>query len=175
MRRPRLRAGFTLVEMVVVLLILAALAAATVPALRSELAPDDELTAATRTLEAVFRLARDSAARGGAPVTVVIDSVTQQVWFVVPPRPGSAADDELAEVPERAPRPGTLGRADTPAFEPGAILDLPRDVRLEVSRARARFTITPHGLALGDSLTLRRGASAIHLTLDPWTADVLAF
>lgn len=169
------RAGFTLIEMVVVLLILGALAAAAVPALRAGMAADDDLTAAARTLEAVFRLARDSAARGGAPVTVVIDSATHRVWFVVPPRPGSVEDDELAPAPQQMERSSTLRRATTEAFDPGAPLELPRSVRLELTRARASFTITPHGLALGDSLRLRSGAGAILLTLDPWTADVLAF
>ncbi|MEX0892848.1 MAG: GspH/FimT family pseudopilin [Gemmatimonadota bacterium] len=175
MRAPRGRSGFTLVEMVVVLLILAVVAAATVPALRSEMAPDDDLTAAVRTFEAVFRLARDSAARGAAPVTVVLDSATHHVWFVVPPRPGGVDDTELAAAPERMARVAPVRRGTPSAFEPGAALELPASVRLELTRARARFTLTPHGLALGDSLVLRSGTRSVLLTLDPWTGDVLAF
>ena len=159
------------------MVILGVLAVAAVPALRPDLPEDDDLTAATRTLETVFRLARDSAARGGAPVTVVVDSATARVWFVVPPVPGEAGDDALVEAPERTPelRGAAAGGGTRPAFEPGAELDLPRSVRLELTRARATFTLTPRGLALGDSVTLRRGGAAIVLTLDPWTGDVVAF
>jgi prepilin-type N-terminal cleavage/methylation domain-containing protein len=71
--------GFSLVEMIVVLGIVSLSAAVAVPAFR-EWAREDDLTIATRRVEALFRVARDSAIRGGMPVTVVIDSVTSLVW-----------------------------------------------------------------------------------------------
>ena len=74
------RYGFTLVELTAVFGILALIAVVAVPAFRRWVQEDD-LTVATRRVEALLTLARDSAIRGGAPVSIVIDSVSGMVWL----------------------------------------------------------------------------------------------
>lgn len=141
------RAGFSLLEVAVVLGILAVAAGAAVPAFRRLIAEDD-MTVATRRVQTLFQLARDSAVRGGAPVTVHVDSVSGLVWLHVR---------------------GVFNPADAA----GTSLELPRGVRLELSQARARFTFAPSGAAFADSLLLRGPTATRLVTLDPWTGDVL--
>lgn len=173
------RAGFTLIELLVVLLILSVVAGATVPALLGERPPDNELTAAARKVETLFRLAHDSAIHSRMPVTVVIDSATALVWLLTEPRSGGAAE------PSRGDPPNVMGPAVASstsavasvaiaASEGGTSLELPASVDLEIGATRARFTFLPTGAAMADSLVLRRGAARLVLTLDPWTGDVLA-
>lgn len=145
-RRARLRSGFTLIEVVVVLLIVAVATAAVVPALRGP-PRDDEMTAAARQLDDLFRLARDSALRGGGRVTVAIDSTSSRVWLF------AGSDISLAGA--------------------GAQLELPPGVRIELSRARAEFEFMPGGAAFGDSLVLRSGATDALVTIDPWTGHAV--
>jgi general secretion pathway protein H len=144
--RRRARGGFTLVEVVVVLAILAVAAAVSVPALLAR-AEEPPIDAATRHFEMLFRLARDSALRSAAPVTVVIDSATARVWLTAR---GVAADP-----PE------------------GTVLELPPGVRVQLGAARARFRFDAGGGAMGDSITLRGATETRRLTLDPWRGDVV--
>jgi prepilin-type N-terminal cleavage/methylation domain-containing protein len=158
--------GFTLVEVVVVLLIMSIIAGVTVPALLNEGRPDDDLTAATRRIETLFRLARDSAIRGGAPVTVLRESATHVVWLLPELRPGMTPTDSSALLaPESDDGVGILG-AGTP-------LELPVSVDLELGQTRGRFTFMPTGATMGDSLVLRHAGTELVVTLDPWTADVV--
>jgi prepilin-type N-terminal cleavage/methylation domain-containing protein len=157
----RVRRGFTLIEMVVVLLVLSAVAAITVPAFLD--APvEDDMTVATRRVDLLFRLARDSAARGGKRVTVVIDSATSRVWFDVP---GVSDPAALAEA--------QLGRTARMTITPGEELELPSSVTLQLSTTRARFTYMPTGAVYGDTLWLTSSLGSRIITLHPWTGDVL--
>ncbi len=150
MRTPS-AAGFTLIEILVSLLILAVMGAVVAPALLQEREPPDMVDAEGR-LDALFRMARDSAVRTGTPVTVVLDSVSGLVWL-----------DTHARLGEAAPPPAPES------------LDLPASIALELFQARSRFTFMPNGAVTGDSLRLRGPLGQERLlTLDPWTARVRA-
>ena len=135
--------GFTLIELVTALFILSLAVAVAVPAYRS-LGEVDDLTQATRRVETLFRLARDSAIRSGLPVTVVIDSIDGLVWIDTrePLGLGSAEVREALAYPDYAPEPSMLsaqvrGLNDDDLLEPGSPIGLPRTVRLELPHDRA--------------------------------------
>jgi prepilin-type N-terminal cleavage/methylation domain-containing protein len=172
-RRP----GFTLIEMVVVLGILAVSTAVAVPAFLSWLR-DDDLADATSRVGALFALARDSAIHSGVPVMVIIDSATSRVWIEA--LAAEAARDTAPEpTPARAgaPRLGGLvtmrTRRGADDVDSGESLDLPSSVRPELTRARARFVFAPSGAAYADTLVLRAPAGERVMTLSKWTGDVL--
>jgi len=83
-------------------------------------------------------------------------------------RPGSAFGSQAM----RAMRPGTerLERVDD-----GEPLDLPSSIRIELTKARARFTFAPSGAAWADSLVLSTSMGMRLLTLNPWTGDVIVY
>jgi prepilin-type N-terminal cleavage/methylation domain-containing protein len=174
------RTGFTLVEMLVTLIILTIAAAVAAPAFRT-LYEEDPLTKAEHRLEALFRIARDSAIRGGQPVTVVIDSLSGLVWLDAPPFAGAADSTHEAALEERAAgigghrAPGISGSRLREAAEGGTSLDLPGGVRLELLRARARFLFAPTGSAFPDTVWLRNSVVTRGVTLDPWTGDAIVF
>jgi prepilin-type N-terminal cleavage/methylation domain-containing protein len=160
------RSGFTLLEVVATLVIVAIAAAVAAPAFR---------------FEALFRLARDSAIRGGQPVTVVIDSVSGLVWLDAPPFAGIADSIRDATAAERGGRLGAGAAAlDRRTFSEEAVaggtsLELPAGIRLELTRARARFAFAPTGAAFPDTLWLRTSIVTRGITLDPWTGDAIIF
>ncbi len=172
------RAGITLLELVAALLIISLAVAVAVPAFLG-LGRTDDLTAATRRVETLFRLARDSAISSGVPVTVVIDSVTGLVWVDTPLRiqlgsqgpaqaPASLFDDQ-----DPAGNLALLGGAAAlEALKPGQPLGLPRGIEMELPRARSRFTFEPTGAALADTLLLTGAFGVRAITIDPWTGDV---
>ncbi len=178
---PGPTAGITLLELVTALLIISLAVAVAVPAYLS-LGTENELAQATRRVETLFRLARDSAIASGLPVTVVIDSTTELVWLDTPLRiqlgteglPGdrpsvldrSAATDPSASL-------ALLGGEEVlQALEPGQPLGLPAGVEMELPRARTRFTFQPTGAALADTLVLKGPFGMRAVTVDPWTGDV---
>lgn len=177
------RSGFTLIELVAVLMILAFASALAVPAFRSFVEPDD-MTKATRRIEALFRMARDSAVHSGAPVTVVIDSVSTMVWFDVPELPdldAAFADTSTAPPGTRSRRMSVTaartgpGQAAADHVVPGESLGLPESITLAVTRARARFEFGPSGAAFADTLFLRSTMGDRMITVDRWTGDILVF
>jgi prepilin-type N-terminal cleavage/methylation domain-containing protein len=190
------RSGFTLIELIVVLLILSVVAGVTVPALFTPPPAVTEMEEAVGRLDTLFRLARDSAVRSASTVTVVMDSISGLVWFDLP---GTSTDESpdadataglstTAETPFR-PRTGdilgggsTLGRG---LGDPGATLQattdaqpltLPEGIRIEYFHLRSRFTFTPGGSAMADSLRLRStlGQTCL-ITIDPWSGRVRAY
>jgi type II secretion system protein H len=171
MMRAAGRAGFTLVEIIVVLVIIAVATAFTLPAFL-EPRPEDDMTAAARRIDTLFRVARDSAVRGGVPIAVAIDSATGAVWLV-PERVATAA--ERSATSSRLTQPTTALRSlRRDAADVGASLELPPSVRLELSAARAGFLFTPGGAAFGDTLVLRTATRTLTITLDPWTGHAIA-
>jgi prepilin-type N-terminal cleavage/methylation domain-containing protein len=170
--------GFTLIELVTALFILSLAVAVAVPAYRS-LGEVDDLTQATRRVETLFRLAQDSAIRSGLAVTVVIDSIDGLVWIDTQEPLGlrSAEVREALAYPDYAPEPGMLGamvggQNDDELLEPGSPIGLPATVRMELPRARARFTFEPTGAALADTLLLTGPFATRAITVDPWTGDM---
>ena len=159
-KRPGNENGFTLVEMTVVILILAVMGAVAVPAFRNWVQEDD-LTVATRRLESLFKLARDSAVYSGSAITVWMDSTTSTVWLV-----GESADTAAVDT-VRGRRPGEV------TVTPGESLELPNGVEIELTHARARFRFASSGAVFADSLTLVTPYTRRLITLHPWTGDVV--
>ena len=158
--RRAVRGGFTLIELVVVLLLVAVATAVTVPAFLAEPEQED-LDIATQRIDLLLRLARDSAVHIGMPVTVSIDSVSGTAWLVT----GTHAD-----------MPGDGGRtAGSVHAAPGASLDLPPSVTMQLAGARARFRFIPGGAAFGDTILLSSGGVARAITIDPWTGDAIVY
>jgi len=143
--------GFTLIELIVVLAILALTTGLAIPAFR-RWAEDDDLTVATRRVEALFRMARDSAMRSGSAVTLVLDSATARVWLI--PSADNAPGIEEAN-------------------ENGETLELPASIALQLSKTRARFRFAGGGAVFGDSLWLATSYEKRLITMDPWTGDVI--
>jgi len=175
------RRGITLLELVMALAIISLAVAVAVPAFLS-LSREDDLTKATRRVETLFRLARDSAISSGLPVTVVIDSVTELVWVDTPKRIllGSQAPVEVSislfEEADVETNLALLGGADAlVALEPGQDLGLPDGVAMELPRARSRFTFEPTGAALADTLLLTGPFGVRAVSIDPWTGDVRVY
>ena len=177
------RRGFTLIEMVVALAIVALAFGVALPAFRRVDAGTD-LDRATTRVQTLFRMARDSAVRGGLPVTVVVDSATGLVW-VDTPQPLALANahvrDSLTAPPDqdemdpsarlRADLAPAMGAGADSLLEPGSTLGLPTSVKLVLPRARAVFTFDPSGVALADSVVLRGEDGARTVTVDPWVGD----
>lgn len=159
------RSGFTLVELVVVLIVLAIVVAATLPAFLQP-REEDDITRATYRVEALFRLARDSAVRGGSDVSVHIDSATNRIWLDVTGAP-----------PDTARRVVTTGSARLGGIRDrlGQDLELPAGVRMQLSKTRATFTFRPDGVTFGDTLLLVAHTSSRAIMLHPWTGDVLVY
>ena len=155
----RVRGGFTLIELVVVLLLVAVATAVTVPAFLAEPERED-LDIATQRIDLLLRLARDSAVHIGMPVTVSIDSVSGTAWLVT----GTQADTFADAAPA-----GSVHAA------PGASLDLPPSVTMQLAGARARFRFIPGGAAFGDTIVLSSGGVARAITLNPWTGDAIVY
>lgn len=175
------RAGITLLELVMALTIIALAVAVAVPAFLS-LTRQDDLTRATQRVQTLFRLARDSAISSGLPVTVVIDSVSELVWIDTPTRIrlGSLAEvQEPVSLFDRQMGGEELallgGSAILEALVPGQPIGLPPSVRMELPRARTRFTFEPTGAALADTLLLTGPFGTRAVTVDAWTGDVRVY
>ena len=177
-RRERRRRGITLLELIMALTIIALAVGIAVPAFLG-LGQRDELTMATQRIQTLFRLARDSAISSGLPVTVVVDSISELVWIDTPRRIqlGSQAEIQapvslFAEEVESVDLALLGGAAALEDLVPGEPIGLPQGVRMELPRARARFTFEPSGAALADTLLLTGSFGTRAVTIDAWTGDV---
>ncbi len=135
--------GFTLVEIVTVLVILGITAAAVVPAL-SRVAPDDELTRATRRLEKVLASSQGAALERAATVEVAFVPESNRYWTWL---------------------------NDSTALDSGFVSTEP-GVRLWSSTARPRIRFRPVGTVDADSLMLTGPNGAVFITIDRWTGKV---
>jgi type II secretory pathway pseudopilin PulG len=177
----RASAGITLLELVMALTIIALAVGIAVPAFL-RLGQRDELAQASLRVQTLFRLARDSAISSGLPVTVVIDSVSELVWIDTPRRIrlGSQADPEAPvslfdEVRDSLNLALLGGEEVLEALVPGQPIGLPQGVRMELPRARSRFTFEPTGAALSDTLLLTGPFGTRAVTIDAWTGDVRVY
>lgn len=141
------RAGLTLVEILVVLLILGVTAAVAAPGLARLTGSDAERAA--RRLGAVYRRARDAATVHTTTAAVRVDFATASYLATLERGPALAPD--------------TLDAGILPL---GA-------ARLEGGRGgRAVATFDPLGRAWSDSLAVIEGDARYDVTVDLWTAEI---
>ena len=119
------------------------------------------MTVATRRVEALFRLARDSAVRSGTPIDVLIDSASSRVWLV-----SVGLDSALATPVSNENPPQNPANA-------GEDLGLPELVHLQLTKARASFRFAPSGAVFADTLVLMLQNAGRVITLNPWTGDIV--
>ena len=141
------RAGFTLVEMIVVIAILAIVSAVTLPSFRSD--NDDAITAGSKKLTDFMGRARQASIERGEAVTLIVEPASAHYWVMA----SAAAGDSLLS---------------SGSFE------MPTDATLIAPQPRLRYTFLPSGRASGEPLTLRLGAHATVISVDRWTGDARA-
>jgi type II secretion system protein H len=148
MLRRVAREGFTLVEMLVVIVILAIVSAVTIPALRSN--PGDEITTSAKTLTTLMQRARQTAVERGQTVSLVVDADNARYWatIVSPGNPDSVVSY-------------------------GAI-DLASGATLSADESRSRYVFAPSGAATGGPIVVRLDSRAAVITMDQWTGDARA-
>lgn len=137
--------GFTLVEMLVVLTMLAIAGAVAVPAFRAP--AERSAGAAARALRTVYADARGEAARRGVTIVVELETATGSWRMIADPDDGTA--------------PRTLRAGALP---------LPAEGRVAGGRegsARASFGAT--GRARADRVVLSEGEERHEVTVDGWT------
>jgi type II secretion system protein H len=142
------REGFTLVEMLIVIVILAIVSAVTVPALRAN--PDDELTTSANTLTLLMQRSRQTAVERGQTVTLVVDAENARYWATVV-RTGSP--DSLV------------------SYGP---IELASGATLSADESRSRYVFAPSGAASGGPIVVRMDSRAAVITLNQWTGDARA-
>ena len=150
MRRPggqavRRLAGFTLLEVVVVITLLAVVAAVTVPALRT-MEPRDDLDRATRDVVRLLRAARSTALDRGSGVTLLLDP-GRAAWWIDRDSAGMAV--RVAE--------GTF--------------DFPEQVSLSGQTERLVFRFEPTGRTDADSFFVRSSNGSARIRVDPWNGE----
>ena len=138
-----MKRGFTLLEMLVVLVVIATVTAVTVPAI-TRLNDEDELTGAARELVTLLERARATSVEQGVPVTMTINPVSGRYWL----RVGRSLAPEVF-------RPGTV------SLNPGVTLASTLD--------RVTFSFDPLGPAHGDSLYVRAPSGGSLIGVERWT------
>lgn len=142
------RAGFTLTETLVVLVLLGIAAAAVAPDLRALLRPGSG--AAARELADVYRDARGMAASRGRPVFVTLDPATG-AWRTFVGATGST-EAAVASGNLLVDRPGT--RLVTPGGGPAVL------------------GFAPDGTARARTVRVRADGRSLEVVVDPWTGGV---
>jgi type II secretion system protein H len=142
------RDGFTLVEMLIVIVILAIVSAVTVPALRST--PEDELTSSADAVTSLMQRSRQTALDRGQTVALVVDAANARYWAMI--ESTGVADSIVSYGP----------------------IDLSSGARLESEEPRSRYLFAPSGAASGGPLVVRLNSRAAVVTLNQWTGDARA-
>jgi general secretion pathway protein H len=138
-RRVDLEAGFTLIELVVVLGILAVTAAIAMPSL-SRPAGDATLIATARQIASGMRIAQGSAIRDNADRVLTVDLASRRFWVAGVTAPASIAS--------------------------GIVVDIALPERELVTASKARMRFHPDGSASGGSIILRAAGRSIVVELD---------
>ena len=141
----RLAAGFTLIEVVVVLVLLGIVAGVTVPALR-DWAPQDALSVASDQVVRVLRSARAEALHRGVETRLMID----------PDQGGYRLEIDSTGAP--------------PVVHEGRFR-LPEGTQLRGNSVRALYRFTATGMARGDSLWLSSQEGSRLVIVDSWTGE----
>ena len=136
--------GFTLVEMVVVLVILGVTAAAVVPAL-TRLTPEDGTLPTAHRVERVLTFARAMALERATAVEVIVSPQDARIWL----------------------------RTDSATIDSG-VIDLDSGVTLSSSAVRPRVRFAPTGSAVADSLIVLGPPSPVPISVNAWTGEVHA-
>lgn len=142
----RRRGGFTLIEMIVVLIIVGILAWLTAPAMMRVASPYAHDGQAAP-IAALLRSGRREAIERGLVVSMTIDAV--------------AAKYRADSIGVRGA--GLLGEGDI-AMDEG--------VALETDSLRVRFTFRPDGSVFGDSIIVRGRYGGSVLSVDRWTGAI---
>lgn len=141
--RDSRRGGFTLVEVVVVMALMALMTAVAVPAFRG-LSPDNALTGVAEEWASVLRHARTTALTRSIPVMVLLDPESGGYWI--------ESGDSLAR---------------------GRIVLGPEVTLTESDeRLRWMFDRTGGGAGSGAVATFRSAAEARVVGTDPWTGEI---
>ena len=135
--------GFTLIEIVVVLVILGITTAVALPAF-VQLTDEDELTTASREVVEVLQRARRAAIRTGREVKVTVAPEQGAYWI----RFGSASARDSVR----------SGR-----------WDLAQPITLRATSERVVFRFDPKGPAFGDELFVQSATRAATIAVDQWT------
>jgi type II secretion system protein H len=143
-----MRKGFTLVEMLIVIVILAIVSAVTVPALRAN--PDDELTTSANAVTKLMQRSRQTAVERGQTVTLVVDVENARYWATIV---STGEPDSLV------------------SYGP---IELAPGVAITADKSRARYVFAPSGAASGGPLQVRMDSRAAVITLNQWTGDARA-
>lgn len=140
------RRGFTLIEMIVVLIIVAVLAWLTAPAMMRMMAPHAEEGDATP-LTALLRGARRASIERGVVVALTLDPVGARY------------------------RADSIGARGVGLLGEGEII-MQDGVSLETDSARVRFTFRPDGSVFGDSVMVRGQYGSAVVSVDRWTGAI---
>ena len=146
MKTTRRRSGFTLLEMVLVLLIMGIVFAMVIPSIGS-LGHDPEEGMSWKELATLLRSSRVLALENAVTVKLVLDPETgyYQIDSTGARGAGSVMSGQL-----------TVGM----------------NADLRSDSARARFAFRPDGSAFGDSLILSSSGYVTKISLDPFTGEV---
>ena len=145
---PAMRRGFTLVEMLIVIVILAIVSAVTVPALRAN--PDDELTTSANAVTNLMQRSRQTAVERGQTVTLVVDVENARYWATIV----------------------STGEPDSVvAYGP---IELASGATITADKSRVHYVFAPSGAAAGGPLQVRMDSRAAVITLNQWTGDARA-
>jgi general secretion pathway protein H len=137
------QSGFTLLELVVVLVIVGMLSAVTIPAFSAG-PPDDPAAVGASEVVSLLRTARSRALTHAQSVTLRIDARARMFTLA------TETDDSIEQIAE-------------------GIITLPQGTTLGATASSALFRFAATGAARGDTLFVRGDGPAVAVWVDRWT------